>query len=67
VTNAGTDGAVTDGPLADDPLTDDALTGAYRVWQRKRGHRYSIDDVLTAHEACVARPDASLDWVLERL
>jgi tRNA1(Val) A37 N6-methylase TrmN6 len=43
----------------DDPLTDDALTGGYRVWQRKRGHRYSIDDVLTAREACVARPDAT--------
>ena len=45
--------------LIDDPLTDDALTGGYRVWQRKRGHRYSIDDVLTAHEACLALPGAS--------
>lgn len=35
----------------DDPLTDDALTGDFRVWQRARGHRYSLDDVLTAHEA----------------
>lgn len=35
----------------DDPLTDDALTGDFRVWQRVRGHRYSLDDVLTAHEA----------------
>ncbi|MBK8411566.1 MAG: methyltransferase domain-containing protein [Sandaracinaceae bacterium] len=41
------------------PLTDDALTGGYRVLQRKQGHRYSIDDVLTAHEACRARPDAT--------
>lgn len=32
-------------------LTDDALTGGYRVWQRRRGHRYSLDDVLTAYEA----------------
>ncbi len=35
----------------DDPLTDDALTGRYRVFQRKRGHRYSLDDVLTAYVA----------------
>ncbi|HJL04153.1 MAG TPA: methyltransferase [Polyangiaceae bacterium LLY-WYZ-15_(1-7)] len=35
----------------DDPLTDDALTGGFRLWQRKRGHRYSLDDVLTAWEA----------------
>jgi len=41
------------------PLTDDALTGGYRVFQRKQGHRYSIDDVLTAFEACQARPDAT--------
>lgn len=41
------------------PLTDDALTGGYRVFQRKQGHRYSIDDVLTAFEACQARPDAA--------
>ena len=35
----------------DDALTDDALTGRMRVWQRQRGHRYSLDDVLTAFEA----------------
>lgn len=35
----------------DDPLSDDALTRDFRVWQRVRGHRYSLDDVLTAHEA----------------
>ena len=34
-----------------DELTDDALTGRFRVWQRARGHRYSLDDVLTAFEA----------------
>jgi len=39
-------------------LTDDALTRDYRVWQRRRGHRYSIDDVATAWEAARARPDA---------
>ncbi|MBX3249748.1 MAG: methyltransferase, partial [Myxococcales bacterium] len=35
----------------DDPLSDDALTGDFRIWQRVRGHRYSLDDVLTAREA----------------
>ncbi|MFW6067740.1 MAG: tRNA1(Val) (adenine(37)-N6)-methyltransferase [Myxococcota bacterium] len=39
-------------------LTDDALTVDFRVWQRRRGHRYSLDDVLTAHEAACAAPDA---------
>ncbi len=39
-------------------LTDDALTGRVRVLQRRRGHRYSLDDVLTAWVAAVARPDA---------
>lgn len=52
-------GPLTQQASTDDPLTDDALTGTYRVWQRKRGHRYSIDDVLSAHQACIARPDAS--------
>ena len=42
----------------DDALTDDALTGRMRVWQRARGHRYSLDDVLTAREALRAAPDA---------
>lgn len=47
-----------DGIDPSDPLTDDALTGTFRVFQRARGHRYSLDDVLTAHEALRARPDA---------
>ena len=42
----------------DDELTDDALTSHYRVLQRKRGHRYSIDDVATAWAAARLRPDA---------
>lgn len=37
-----------------DPWTDDALTGSFRIWQRKRGHRFSVDDVLTAYRACEA-------------
>ncbi len=42
----------------DDPLTDDALTSRFRVWQRVRGHRYSLDDVVVAWEAARARPSA---------
>jgi tRNA1Val (adenine37-N6)-methyltransferase len=44
-------------------LTDDALTDRVRLWQRRRGHRYSVDDVATAWLAIRARPDArsSLD------
>lgn len=41
-----------------DELTDDALCGKFRVWQRRRGHRYSLDDVVTAWTACIARPRA---------
>ena len=43
---------------ADDPWTDDAITSRFRVWQRVRGHRYSLDDVVVAWEAARARPDA---------
>jgi tRNA1Val (adenine37-N6)-methyltransferase len=39
-------------------LTDDALTGTFRVLQRRRGHRYSLDDATTAQAAASARPDA---------
>ena len=42
----------------DDPLTDDAITGDFRVWQRVRGHRYSLDDVATAWEAALCAPGA---------
>jgi len=42
-----------------DPLQDDALTGSFRVWQRQRGHRYSLDDVLTARAALEIRPQAN--------
>lgn len=40
-------------------LSDDALTADFRVWQRRGGHRYSLDDVLTAAEAVRAAPCAS--------
>ena len=39
-------------------LTCDAIAGGFRITQRKRGHRYSIDDVLTAFVAAQARPNA---------
>jgi tRNA1Val (adenine37-N6)-methyltransferase len=42
----------------DPELTDDAIAGHFRVWQRRRGHRYSLDDVATAEAAVRARPDA---------
>ena len=45
-------------PYADLELSDDALTDRVRVLQRRRGHRYSIDDVITARLAIAARPDA---------
>ncbi len=42
----------------DDPLSDDAITADFRVYQRVRGHRYSIDDVLTAFVSCQRAPHA---------
>jgi tRNA1(Val) A37 N6-methylase TrmN6 len=44
--------------LADDVLTDDALTDRVRVLQRRRGQRYSVDDVVTAWVAIRGRPAA---------
>lgn len=41
-----------------DELTDDAIAGSWRLLQRRRGHRYSLDDVATAWEAARARPAA---------
>ena len=40
-------------------LTHDAIAGSFRITQRRYGHRYSIDDVLTAHIAASARPEAA--------
>jgi len=40
-------------------VTDDALAGDFRILQRRRGHRYSIDDVLTAYQAARIRPAPS--------
>jgi len=41
-----------------EPVTIDALTGDWRVAQRRHGHRHSVDDVLTAHFALRAAPEA---------
>jgi tRNA1Val (adenine37-N6)-methyltransferase len=41
------------------PLTDDRLTSDYRVFQRLRGHRFSVDDVATAYVAASAAPEAT--------
>jgi tRNA1(Val) A37 N6-methylase TrmN6 len=46
-------------PAALGEVTDDALTSRYRVFQRVKGHRYSIDDVVTAWEAANAAPHAT--------
>jgi tRNA1Val (adenine37-N6)-methyltransferase len=40
------------------PLTDDLLTPSVRVYQRRKGHRFSSDDVVTAYVAHATRPDA---------
>lgn len=40
-------------------LTDDAIAGDWRIWQRRRGHRYSLDDVATAAVAARSRPEAT--------
>lgn len=42
-----------------DEVTDDALAGTWRILQRRRGHRYSLDDVATAWEAASTRPAAA--------
>ncbi len=44
--------------LDDDPLSDDAITADFRVHQRVHGHRYSLDDVLTAWAAATRSPEA---------
>jgi tRNA1(Val) A37 N6-methylase TrmN6 len=44
--------------VPENDLTDDALAGELRVFQRRNGHRYSLDDTLTAWVAARARPRA---------
>ena len=45
--------------MAADELTSDAITASFRLLQRKRGHRFSVDDLATAYEAVRALPDAT--------
>lgn len=40
-------------------ITVDSLTGSWFIFQRARGHRHSIDDVLTAHYALALTPPVS--------
>ncbi|MBI4956666.1 MAG: methyltransferase domain-containing protein [Myxococcales bacterium] len=42
-----------------DELTRDKLTADFDLWQRRRGHRYSLDDLATAWVAASARPGAA--------
>lgn len=51
--------ATLDAVLDGEELSDDAIAGTFRVLQRVRGHRYSLDDVATAWEAARARPSAA--------
>jgi tRNA1(Val) A37 N6-methylase TrmN6 len=43
---------------AHDELTDDAVAGDFRIRQRRRGHRYALDDTLVAWVAARQRPQA---------
>lgn len=42
--------------VSSNELTSDAITADYRIFQRRRGHRYSLDDLATAAEAVRAAP-----------
>jgi len=39
-------------------LSSDAITADFRIFQRRRGHRFSLDDLATAWEAARGRPEA---------
>ena len=41
-------------------ISIDSLTGTWKIAQRVAGHRHSADDVLTAHYAVRAVPDAAM-------
>ena len=43
------------------PLSDDVLVENVRILQRKKGHRFSLDDVLTAYEACRVASELKTD------
>ena len=44
--------------IEDSELTSDAITASFRLLQRRRGHRFSVDDLATAWEAVRASTDA---------
>jgi tRNA1Val (adenine37-N6)-methyltransferase len=41
-----------------DDITRDTLAGDWRIFQLRRGHRFSTDDLLTAWTAARANPEA---------
>jgi tRNA1Val (adenine37-N6)-methyltransferase len=41
-----------------DELTCDAITAEFSIFQRRRGHRFSLDDLATAWVAARAHPEA---------
>lgn len=45
--------------LPDEELTCDRLAGDWRIFQLRRGHRFSTDDLLTAWTAAEAAPQAT--------
>jgi tRNA1Val (adenine37-N6)-methyltransferase len=44
-------------------LTLDILAGGWRIFQLRNGHRFAVDDLLTAWAAARAKPDAR--WLLD--
>ena len=50
-------GEAASGPAGDDESLD-ALSGNYRVFQLKKGHRFSTDDLLTAWYGTAWAPSA---------
>jgi len=42
-----------------EPITLDGLTATWKIFQRKRGHRHSTDDLLTAWYALEQAPEVS--------
>jgi tRNA1Val (adenine37-N6)-methyltransferase len=51
------DSDIIETPMMTDELTSDALTASFRLVQRRRGHRFSVDDLATAWEAVRAVPE----------
>jgi len=43
----------------DEPITRDRLAGEWKIHQLKRGHRFSVDDVLAAWAGVESQPNAT--------